>query len=205
MTLFGLTGGIAMGKSTAAELLQQDGVAVVDTDDLARQVVQPGQPALEEIRLAFGSDLIGDDGHLQREAMARLVFADTAARRQLEAILHPRIRALWLEETGRWRAQGCRLGVVVIPLLFETGAAGQFDATVCVACTEATQRERLAARGWTLAQSAQRLQAQWPAERKMALADFVVWTEGTLDVHREQLRRTMRVGSAGDRGSAAVG
>ncbi len=188
MKVFGLTGGIGMGKSTAAELLRPR-VAVVDTDDLARAVVEPGQPALAEVRALFGPEILAEDGRLRRAELARRVFADAAARQQLEAILHPRIRARWQAQIEGWRGAGKTVGVVVIPLLFETHAAAYFDATVCLACTAATQHERLLARGWTTEQIAQRRQAQWSIEEKMALADFVVWTEGPLAVLGEQLGR----------------
>src|ERR1035441_6505066 len=95
MKVLGLTGGVGMGKSTSAQLLRDRGVRVVDTDDLARQVVEPGQPALAEVLAVFGPEIVGPDGRLRRNELARLVFADPAARRQLEAILHPRIRVLW--------------------------------------------------------------------------------------------------------------
>src|SRR5437899_8502578 len=92
---FGLTGGIGMGKSTAADLLRKRGLPVVDSDVIARQAVEPGQPALAEIRQLFGAEMVGDDGRLRREELARRVFADAESRRKLEAILHPRIRAVW--------------------------------------------------------------------------------------------------------------
>jgi dephospho-CoA kinase len=189
MKLFGLTGGIGMGKSTADKLLRERGVAVVDTDLLARQVVEPGQPALEEIQHLFGADMIGADGRLRRHELAERVFADAAALKQLEAILHPRIRRLWQEQLSNWRAEGRSQAVVVIPLLFETGAASDFDAVVCVACSAASQTRRLGARGWDRDQIEKRLRAQWPVEKKMELANYVVWTEGGVDVHAEQLRR----------------
>ncbi len=192
MKVLGLTGGIGMGKSTADQLLRERGVAVVDTDLLARQLVEPGQPALGEIQQTFGPEFVDADARLRREELARRVFADAVARRQLEDILHPRIRALWMAQVEAWRAEGRPVAVVVIPLLFETDAASHFDATVCVACSAATQRQRLQARGWTAEQIEQRIQAQWPVEKKMALADFVVWTEAGLDVHAAQLDRILK-------------
>jgi len=193
MKTLGLTGGVGTGKSTAAQLLQRRGAAVVDTDELAREVVRPGQPALAEIREVFGKDIIAPDGHLRRDVLARIVFADPAARQRLEDILHPRIRNLWCAQITAWRNEGKRLAVVVIPLLYETKAETELDAVICVACTAATQRRRLLARGWTPEQIEQRIQAQWPIEKKMALADYVIWTEGGLDVHAEQLDRIIRV------------
>jgi len=189
MKVFGLTGGVGMGKSTAAQLLSEQGVALVDTDDLAREVVQPGQPALVEVRKTFGNDIIGPDGRLLREELARVVFADPAARKKLETILHPRIRDLWRARLESWRNQGEPRAVVVIPLLYETSAEAEFDAVICVACTPATQRQRLLARGWSLEELEQRIAAQMPVAQKMARADYVVWTEGGLDVHEQQLLR----------------
>jgi len=192
MKVLGLTGGIGMGKSTSAQLLRDRGIPVVDTDDLARQVVEPSQPALAEIRAAYGAEIIGPDGHLRRDELARRVFADPAARQRLEGILHPRIRALWRAQVEVWRAEGHPLTVVVIPLLFETKAEAELDRTICVACSAATQHERLRARGWPPEQVEQRLRAQWPVERKMAAADYLVWTEAGLDVHAAQIERVLR-------------
>ncbi|MCX6895640.1 MAG: dephospho-CoA kinase [Verrucomicrobia bacterium] len=189
MKVYGLTGGIGMGKSTAAGFLHERGIPVVDTDELARQLVQPGQPALAEITAAFGAEILSAAGELRREELARLVFADAAARKRLEAILHPRIRDRWLAQIVEWRTAGSAAAVVVIPLLFETGAESNFDKIICVACSAATQRERLLARGWTAEQISQRIAAQWPVEKKMALAHHVVWTEGDSTVLAAQLAR----------------
>ena len=193
MKVLGLTGGIGMGKSTSAQLLRDRGVPVVDTDDLARQVVEPGQPALAEVREAFGAEIAGPDGRLHRDELARRVFADPAARQRLEGILHPRIRTLWRAQMDSWRAEGRPLAVVVIPLLFETKAEAEVDRTVCVACSLVTQRQRLQARGWSPEQIEQRLQAQLPVETKMARADYLVWTEVGLDVHAAQIERILRL------------
>jgi dephospho-CoA kinase len=193
MKVLGLTGGIGMGKSTSARLFHARGVPVVDTDDLARQVVQPGQPALAEVLAAFGPQVAGPNGQLRRDELARRVFADPAARERLEAILHPPIRALWRAQVQTWRAEGRPLAVVVIPLLFETKAEAELDATVCVACSAATQHQRLLDRSWSPEQIEQRLQAQWPVERKIARADYVVWTEAGLDVHAAQIDRLLRL------------
>jgi dephospho-CoA kinase len=189
MKVCGLTGGVGMGKSTAAEFLRARGAQVVDTDELARQLVQPGQPALTEIQTAFGRDLIVPDGRLRRDELARIVFADAAARQKLEAILHPRIRERWLAQVEIWRKENRALAVVVIPLLFETQAESHFDKIICVACSAPTQRQRLLSRGWAPEQIKQRLAAQWPVEQKISRADFVVWTDGALDAHAQQLER----------------
>jgi len=191
--LLGLTGGVGMGKSAAAEYLSGRGLAVVDTDLLARQVVEPGQAALDEIAGTFGGGVLDGAGRLRRDALARLVFAEPEARRKLEAIVHPRIRALWHEAVREWRDEGRALAVVVIPLLFETDAQAEFDLTVCVACTAGTQLERLVARGWTSDEISRRNQAQWPIWEKMALATHVIWTEGTMEAHWLQWERLLNL------------
>jgi len=189
MKLCGLTGGVGMGKSTAAALFVQHGARVVDTDDLARDLVRPGQPALVEIQNAFGQNLLTPEGGLKRDEMARLVFADPAARTRLEAILHPRIRDAWLAQVALWQTENVPLGLVVIPLLFETAAENHFSKIICAACSPAAQRARLLTRGWSPEQIQQRIAAQWPIEQKIARAHFVLWTEGLLATHAQQVAR----------------
>ncbi len=191
MNVFGLTGGMGMGKSAAAQLLARRGVPVVDTDELARQVVAPGQPALAEIKLTFGPEVVAPDGGLNRAALAKVVFSCDESRQKLEAITHPRILALWREQIEKWRGERHSFAVVVIPLLFETAAERELDATICVACSAATQQARLRQRGWPAEQIAQRLAAQWPVEKKMNRADFVVWSEGGLEMLGQQLARIL--------------
>jgi dephospho-CoA kinase len=191
MVLLGLTGGIGMGKSTSAALFHQRGVAVVDTDELAREVVATGQPALEEVRRLFGPEVIGPDGALRREVLAGIVFGHPEKLRQLEAVLHPLIRERWQAQVRQWRAEGRRWGLVVIPLLFETDAAAEFDAVICVACSRETQYRRLTERGWTPEQLDQRLAAQWPVQRKMDRSRYVIWTEPPLEVHAAQVEKIL--------------
>jgi dephospho-CoA kinase len=191
MKLCGLTGGVGMGKSTAAAFFLQQGVPVVDTDDIARRLVEPGQAALREIQNEFGEKILTPTGTLNRAELARLVFADATARKTLEVILHPRIRETWLAQVGQWRQENHPLAIVVIPLLFETQAENNFDKIICVACSPVAQRERLAARGWSPTQIQQRLAAQLPAEQKMARAHFVVWSEGGLATHAQQVARIL--------------
>jgi dephospho-CoA kinase len=189
MQLFGVTGGVGMGKSTAGELLRQQGVSVVDTDAISHQLVEPGLPALEEIVEKFGPSVLDDSGRLNRGELARLVFPDAVSRAALESILHPRIRLAWQAEVENWRAAGHTAGAVIIPLLFETNAAPLFDAVICVACSGATQWQRLRQRGWTDRQIRQRLEAQLPLDQKVAQSDYVVWTDTTLEAHAAQLVR----------------
>jgi dephospho-CoA kinase len=189
MKLCGLTGGVGMGKSTAAGFLSQLGAKVVDTDEIARELVRPGRPALFEIQNQFGPDFISAAGELKRDQLARLVFADASARKKLEDILHPRIRETWLAQVEKWRQEGCPLAIVIIPLLFETGAETSFDQVICVACSPASQQERLSARGWDPDQIRQRIAAQLPVEQKITRSRFVLWTEGAPEVHRQQIER----------------
>ncbi|MDP6036568.1 MAG: dephospho-CoA kinase [Verrucomicrobiota bacterium] len=194
-TIYGLTGGIGMGKSTVARVWAKAGLPVVDSDELAREVVQPGQPALKEIRESFGDEFIGDDGRIDRARLAACIFSDDGLRKQLEIIIHPRVRERWRTFVSEWRLAG-NSGVVVIPLLFEVGAEANFDTVLCVACTGGTQRERLRKRGLSEEQIQQRIASQLTITRKMVNADHVLWNEGGLDVLRSQLMQLGFIGGS---------
>lgn len=189
--VIGITGGVGMGKSTAAKLLREQGVPVLDSDDIAREVVAVGEPALMEISEIFGADFLNAKGQLDRARMAAHIFGNDAEREKLETIIHPRVRERWLAQMETWRADDVPLGVVVIPLLFEVGAEAEFDFIICVACTGNTQRERLRARGWDDAQIAARIAAQMDVAQKIERADQVMWTEGDVGLLREQLQRIL--------------
>jgi len=191
MKLCGLTGGVGMGKSTAAAFFSQHGARVVDTDEIARSLVQPGQPALAEIKKEFGDKIISSTGELKRNELAQIIFADHGARKKLEAILHPRIRERWQSQVETWRKENCLLAMVVIPLLFETAAESHFEKIICVASSTAAQHERLAARGWSPEQIQQRIAAQLPIEQKIARSHFVLWSEGKLAAHAQQVARIL--------------
>jgi len=191
MRLLGITGGIGMGKSAAASLLAARGVPVVDTDDLARQLVIPGSEALSEIRTAFGPDTIGPDGTLERRWLAQRVFSDPAARGQLEQILHPRIATAWRAEVEQWRRVRIATGTVVIPVWFEKGHGSRCAAVGCVPRSRGTQRRRLRDRGWSAEQIDARNSAQLAVPEKVSRSRFVVWTEGSLEAHAGQWRRVL--------------
>lgn len=191
MKLLGLTGGVGMGKSTSAIFLARYGIPVIDTDRTARELVEPGQPALMEIVDAFGASMVDNEGRLRRDALAAVVFENPGQRQRLEEILHPRIRSHWQEQVEGWRAQNVAVGVVIIPLLFETNAEDAFDSVVTVACLSITQRSRLSARGWSESQIAARLASQWPIQKKMDRADFVLWTEGEVSVVEQQWEKLL--------------
>jgi len=191
MLLIGLTGGIGMGKSTVAEYLSRSGESVVDTDVLARELVAPGQPALAEISRDFGEKVLAADGSLDRSALAKIVFQDESHRKRLEAILHPRIRVAWKTWAGRCFEQGVRRVVIVIPLLFETGADRELNLTLCVACSPDTQTRRLHARGWNDQEIERRISAQLPIREKIERSNRVVWNEAGLDVCEKQVARIL--------------
>ncbi|TVQ47061.1 MAG: dephospho-CoA kinase [Gammaproteobacteria bacterium] len=174
----GLTGGIASGKSTVAQAFEALGVSVIDTDVIAREVVAPGSPALAEIREAFGEAVLEAAGGLDRRRMRELVFADAARRRQLEAILHPRIRAATL---ARADAAPGDYVVIAVPLLVETGFDRLVAQVVVVDCPEALQLARLMQRdGQDEAAARRMLAAQTSREARLARADHVIDNSGTL-------------------------
>jgi len=191
MYCIGLTGGIGSGKSSAADAFERLGAAVVDTDAIAHELTAPHGAAMPALRAEFGDAYVTPAGALDRARMRALVFGDPVAKARLEGILHPRIRALWQAQVDQWRKEGVRLGVVVIPLLFETNVARHFDKVVCVACSAPAQQQRLAARGWSPEQIQQRIGAQWPIEKKLTQADFVIWTEGSPDITMTQVDRLL--------------
>lgn len=191
MLLVGLTGGIASGKSAVADLLAAHGAVIVDADVLAREVVAPGTPGLAEVVERFGPSVLApsdDDrpAELDRAALGAIVFADPDARRDLEAIVHPRVRARAAEMTAA--APDDAVVVQVIPLLVETGQSAAFDVVVVVDVDPAVQLARLMARnGLTEAEAQARIDAQATREQRLAVADEVLDNSGT----PEQLTRAV--------------
>jgi dephospho-CoA kinase len=182
----GLTGGIASGKSTVAALFVELGAGLVDTDAVARDLVEPGSPALAEIRREFGSDVIDAEGGLDRRRMRSLVFADPARRRALERILHPAIRSRSLELAA---ASGAPYVIIAVPLLVETGFAEHVDRVLVVDCPESLQLERLVQRdGVTLDEARAMLSAQVARSERVAAADDLIDNGGNLESTREQVR-----------------
>jgi dephospho-CoA kinase len=174
-----LTGGIATGKSVVGRGLRARGFAMIDADQAAREAVVPGSAALTRIVERFGQRVLQPDGALDRPTLGRLVFADPAARADLERIVHPLVR----DRIDRFFAAlaPAAIGIAEIPLAYETGWAERVELVVVVACRAETQRQRLAARDGLDADAVeQRLAAQWPIEDKVRLADAVVMTEGDL-------------------------
>lgn len=181
----GLTGGIASGKSTVAEMFRSLGAPIIDTDVIAREVVAPGRPALDDIRERFGSRVLTAEGELDRAAMRLLVFSDEHMRKKLEEIVHPRIR----DETFRQAARaGGPYQILVVPLLAESPLRQFVDRVLVVDCDEDIQIDRLLARDTETREQAQRiLRAQASRQERLAVADDVIVNEGTLDATREQV------------------
>ena len=176
-----MTGGIASGKSTVAKRMRMLGAVVIDADQIARDVVQPGQPALVQIAEQFGEHLLLDDGSLNRSALGALVFQDEHQRATLESILHPRIASASMMQIARAQAESAEPIVYDAALLVENGRHRDFAALIVVACSPETQRERLMLRdGLSHREAQQRLDSQLPLEYKVALADYVIDNDGTL-------------------------
>lgn len=181
--IIGLTGGIGSGKSTAAARFAEHGVPVIDTDVIARELVAPGQPALEAIVARFGTDLLDREGCLRRELLRERVFADPAARQQLEALLHPLIRAESLRRIAALQTPYC---IWVIPLLVETGARDDLDRVLLIDCPEALQRQRVQARdGFDTATLDGILAAQASREQRRVMADDIIVNDGTPEALRQ--------------------
>ena len=176
MLRIGLTGGVASGKSTVAGLFADRGVAVLDTDRIAREVVEPGQPALAQLVQPLGSDILARDGRLDRALLRRRIFADAVTRRTVEEILHPAI----LEELGRQSmAAPGPYQILVIPLLVEGDRAGLVDRVLVVDCPEEMQIERLISRdGETREGALGMLAAQVSRQVRLAAADDVIVNDG---------------------------
>jgi dephospho-CoA kinase len=184
----GLTGGIASGKSTVATFLRELGAFIVDADQVARQVIKRGEEAHREVVERFGPGILDDEGEIDREKLAEIVFSDPEARSDLNGIVHPRVR----EEAAR-RFERCadagesRLAVYDAALLVETGVYREMDKLIVVSCRTGIQVERLILRGSMGAEQAEaRIAAQASIEEKLAAADYVIETDGSLDETRRQ-------------------
>ena len=189
MRVLGLTGGIGSGKSMVASMFAQLGADVIDADQLARAVVEPGQPALGEIATAFGRDILLPDGRLDRSKLARIIFADPVARGKLNATTHPRIRE---RMDAAIAARASRPGVLIadIPLLYENDRASTVEMVIVVWVDPETELRRLHERdGLTEEEARQRIAAQMPLDEKRARADVVIDNSGS----REDTRRQVEV------------
>lgn len=194
MLRVGLTGGVASGKTTVANLFAELGAGVIDTDAVAREVVAPGEPGLDAVAAEFGADVLTASGTLDRRALRQIVFAEPARRRALEAILHPLIRARTLERLEELQAP---YAVVVVPLLLETGFDSLVDRIAVVDCPRQVQLERLIARDrMELSAAREMLSAQTDRETRLARADDVIDNGGALEPTLRRVRELHAVYSA---------
>jgi len=184
----GLTGGIGSGKSAVAALFAKQGIAVIDTDEIAHELTRPGGAAIEPIRTAFGSDLIGADGALDRAKMRKLVFGNVAEKKELEAILHPLIRE---ESLRRGERAGSPYSILVIPLLAEGGIdRSRYERVLVVDCTQDQQIERAMRRsGLSEGEVPDILAAQATREQRLGLADDVIDNRGPPEALERQVSR----------------
>ncbi|MPZ74311.1 MAG: dephospho-CoA kinase [Nitriliruptorales bacterium] len=208
MYLVGLTGGIGSGKSTVASRFVQHGVELVDADEIARVVVEPGKPAYRKIVEHFGTEVLDEEGFIDRPRLGAVVFADESKRALLNELTHPRVAE---QIAGRLELLQAFDGVVIldVPLLVEAREARSYEAIVVVASKPDTQLRRLVElRGMPAAQAQARIDAQAPLEEKLAVATHVIWNEGSLDelysavdgVAEDLLRRAREKASAEEEG-----
>lgn len=179
----GLTGGIAAGKSAVAELWRANGAVVIDSDSLAHEALATGTETHAEVVRAFGTGIVQADGSINRAALGEIVFRSDEQRAVLNRIVHPAVRRKRDEVIA---ALENAVALSVIPLLYEVGEEKHFDCVVVVACSETTQRARLATKGFNDAQAQARIAAQWPLQKKMDRADFVIWNDGSRRILAEQ-------------------
>lgn len=177
----GLTGGIGCGKSLVADLLKQAGMAVRDADDVARAALAPGQAVYAEVVKTFGAGMVDEHGNIRRSRLADLVFGDPEQRAVLNDLVHPAV----LADLTEWMATVTGTGahaVAVVPLLFETGFDRAVDRVLCIAADRAVVVDRLhRQRGWSEEETARRMAAQWPVEKKVERSDDVIWNNGDVD------------------------
>ena len=188
MRRIGLTGGIATGKSHVRARFENLGIPTIDSDVLAREALAPRSAGLVAVAERFGQQILKGDGSLDRDGLAKIVFADPQARKDLEAIVHPYVQ----RRTDEWFAgldtSRYRYAIADIPLLYEVGRDKDFDEVVVVACNPETQLKRLLERGMTELEARQRLSAQMPVEDKIARADHVIRTDGSYDETERQVQ-----------------
>ncbi len=192
---FGLTGGIATGKSTVAGMLEELGCRIIDTDLIARRIVEPGQPALKEIAEQFGTEVLNDAGMLDRERLRRAIIDDPKKREQLNAITHPRIGLEVLREVNEFRAEESGMPIIVdVPLLFEAGWHTLFPAVILVYVPVHVQIERLMLRDKLTREEAEKtLTFQMHIEEKKNMARYIIDNSKTFDQTRQQVKELFDV------------
>eukprot|EP00058_Branchiostoma_floridae_P001550 XP_002587038.1 hypothetical protein BRAFLDRAFT_281037 [Branchiostoma floridae] len=190
MLLVGLTGSIATGKSTVSSMFKELGVPVVDADQIAKDVVEPGMPAYKKIVAHFGGEILQEDGQLNRERLGEIIFSDEQERKVLNSLTHPAIHREMVWQVIKLFCQGHKYTILDVPLLFETGRKLQtyLYTTVVVSCDEETQLDRLMARNnYNKDKAVKRVQAQMPLKKKIELANHIIENSGELEFTKEQV------------------
>jgi len=191
--LVGLTGGIASGKTTVAKIMKRLGAAIVDADALSREVVEPGRDAWKAIVDTFGAEVLRPDQTLDRQKLRAVIFNNSTARKKLESIIHPRVRALAEERINQQAAAGYELVVYEVPLLFEGNLHEWLRPVVLVACDADVQRQRLQQRDRLTPEEAQKhIDAQMSLEEKRRLADYVIENDGDLESLERQVEAVLK-------------
>jgi dephospho-CoA kinase len=184
----GLTGGIASGKSTVSAMMRELGLPVIDADEAARAVVEPGEEAYRQIVATFGPDILQMNGEIDRAKLGAIVFNNEQERKKLNAIVHPAVRRKMLAEKEELIRSGAKTVVLDIPLLFESGLTDWVDKVLVVYVDDDVQLRRLMARNsFTEEEAIARIRAQWPLEEKVKRADAVIDNNGTVEQTRRQL------------------
>jgi dephospho-CoA kinase len=190
MLVVGLTGGIASGKTTVGRLFEEVGIPIICADDLAKKAVSRGSPALDLIRQEFGETVIDSSGELDRVEMARVVFSDSAKRKTLEAIIHPVVSSGKELRLRELQQSGCKIAIVDVPLLYETGWDKSFDVIIVVFVPRNIQESRLANRDhFAQDEVKSRLDSQMSLDEKRKRAHFVIDNSGDIDDTRDQVSR----------------
>ena len=190
MHIIGLTGGIACGKSTVADMLRSCGAAIVDADAISRSLTAPGGKALPLIRETFGDDVFARDGTLNRPALSQKVFGNAENLQKLNAITHPLIRQEMETQIENCRKEGRQVVVLDVPLLFEAGMQHMADETACVFCPEEVQISRMNTRnGYSREEALSRIRSQWPVSQKCDLSDIVIDTNRPLEELKQAVCR----------------
>lgn len=181
--LIGLTGGFGSGKSTALGFFRKHGALTLDADAVVRELLESDRTLLKKIRGRFGKDVFDAKGRLDRKALAAKVFTNTAARKALERMIHPLVRKTIWTQVGKSRKHA----VLDIPLLYESGWQRKLDAVVVVNAGLATRVKRLRKRGFSPAEAKRRIKAQWPLQKKILMADYVVQNDGSKAATKKQI------------------
>lgn len=188
----GLTGGIATGKSTVAQIIRAEGFAVINADEVAHLALLPGSPVFDDIIKTFGRDILTADGQIDRGKLGQKVFGDREARLKLENFIHPFVKRRVKQLRKELNDNGSPMAFYDVPLLFETGMSDEFDKTVVVACNEKLQMARLMSRNGLKEQEARlRIQAQLPLAQKIQRADYVIFNDDSVEKLEIEVKKVL--------------